>query len=75
MVERPPDGQPSLIVGLDTFEWCVKSAEHVGKWNAWRAYYTTYENAFRTMLRYVYQCDVEDLRPYVEALDFATTLE
>lgn len=75
MDERPSGGQPSLIVGLDTFERCVKSAEHVGKWNAWRAYYTTYEDVFRTMLRYVYQCNLEDLRPHVEALDFATAME
>jgi hypothetical protein len=47
----------------------------VGKWNAWRAYYGTYEDVFRTMLRYVYQCNLEDLRPHVEALDFATALE
>jgi len=62
---------PRLVLGVDEFAACAKRADEIGKWNAWRdVYFEPFEKAFRPMLEVVYRCSRDDLKPYVEALDF-----
>ncbi len=66
---------PSLILGVDDFEACLVESERRGKWETWKSgYFETYRGAFQPMLDVVYQHDVDGLRPYVEAMDWAAAL-
>lgn len=67
--------KPRIILGIDEFESCAAQARRVGKWEAWkRGYFETFKGVFQPMLDIVYQREVGDLRPYVEALDFDVAL-
>lgn len=66
---------PRLVLGVDEFAACAKRADEIGKWNAWRdLYFEPFEKAFRPMLEVVYRCGRDDLKPYVEGLDFDAAL-
>lgn len=60
-----------IIVSIDDFRRCAELSRRVGKWQAWRDYYfPKYEDVFAPMLKYLYRCDVDDLRYAVESFDF-----
>ena len=67
--------QPRFVLGLDEFATCVEEARRVGRWKAWKeGYFELFRGAFQPMLDIVYRCDLHELRPYVEALDFDAAL-
>ena len=64
-----------IILGIEAFRTCVEQARKVGIWRAWRdGYFERFRGAFQPMLDVIYHCDVDDLRPYVEALDLEAAL-
>ena len=71
MGQSTTDPGSGLILGIEAFRGCLEHAKKVGLWRAWRdGYFPAYRGAFQPMLDILYHCDVEGLRPYVEALDF-----
>ena len=64
-----------IIVSIDDFRRCVELSRQVGKWQAWSDnYFPKYEGVFVPMLKYLYQCNVTDLRDAVENFDFDQAL-
>jgi hypothetical protein len=67
--------RPRIVLGIDEFAACVAQAWRVGKWEAWkRGYFEPFRGVFQPMLDVVYQSELEELKPYVEALDFDSAL-
>jgi len=64
-----------IIVSIDDFRRCVELSKQVGKWQAWSDnYFPKYEGVFVPMLKYLYKCNVTDLRDAVENFDFDQAL-
>lgn len=60
-----------ILHSMDDFQRCADLAGRVGKWQAWsQTYYPKYEAVFSAMLKYLYQCNLTDLKDAVENLDF-----
>ena len=69
-------GSLRIVLGVDEFAACVERAQVVGKWTAWKeGYFEPFRGAFQPMLDVVYRCELEELRPFVEALDFDLALD
>jgi len=60
-----------ILISMDDFQRCADLAGRVGKWQAWsQIYFPKYEAVFSAMLKYLYQCSINDLKDAVENLDF-----
>ncbi|GEM_PF-1890565 len=67
--------EPRFVLGVDEFAACVEEARRVGKWEAWKnGYFESFRGVFQPMLDIAYRCELEELKPYVEALDFDAAL-
>jgi len=64
-----------IVLGVEDIEKCIEYSKQVGKWRAWREfYYIKYQAVFAPMLKHLYRCGVDDLRPAVEKFDFENAL-
>ena len=69
------DIEPTIILGIEEFEECIRQSESLGKWEAWKKFYfEPFKGAFQPMLDVVYQDKLDTLQPYVEAMDFNAAL-
>ena len=67
--------EPTIILGIEEFEECIRQSESLGKWEAWKQFYfEPFKSAFQPMLDVVYQDELDSLQPYVEAMDFNAAL-
>jgi len=69
-------GEPRIVLGVDEFAACAERATRVGKWEAWKTgCFEPFRGAFQPMLDVAYRCSLDELKPYVEALDFEAALK
>ena len=67
--------EPTIILGIEAFEECVRQSEVLGKWEAWKQFnFEPFKDAFQPMLDIVYQDELASLKPHVEAMDFGAAL-
>jgi hypothetical protein len=75
MKPEPRGVEPRIILGVDEFVLYAERAQRDGKWEAWkRDYFEPFRGAFQPMLDVVYQCELEKLKPYVQAFDLDSAL-
>jgi predicted Zn-dependent protease DUF2268 len=75
MIRVIEDVEPTIILGIEAFEECIRQSVSLGKWEAWKQFYfEPFKGAFQPMLDVVYQDELDSLQPHVEAMDFDSAL-
>lgn len=75
MIRVIEDVEPTIILGIEEFEECIRQSDVLGEWEAWKQFnFEPFKDAFQPMLDVVYQDELESLQPYVEAMDFNAAL-
>lgn len=75
MIRIIKPAKPTIVLGIDAFEECVRQSDVLGKWEAWKQFnFEPFKGAFQPMLDIVYQDELDSLKPYVEAMDFDDAL-
>lgn len=75
MIRVIEPAEPTIILGIEAFEECMRQSEVLGKWEAWKQFnFEPFKGAFQPMLDMVYQDELDSLQPYVEAMDFNASL-
>lgn len=64
-----------IVVSIDDFRKCAELSKQIGKWQAWHEhYFPKYKGVFSPMLKYLYRCNVTDLKDTVDNFDFDQAL-
>lgn len=65
-----------LTVGIEPMRDCLNQMDEKGKWDAWyEHYYLKYQAVFDAMLKFLFRCEVEDLKGKIQQYPFQEALK